>query len=88
LGEWLKEDESEPLDYVPSLYIILNKHAEEEVPMVHCTDMKKGEIYHCEECGLEFQIIKECQGCGTSEDTCEHVECRFVCCDRFIKRKQ
>ena len=55
--------------------------------MVHCTDMKKGQIYYCDECGLELQVIKECRGCGTSEDSCEHVECRFVCCDKFLKLK-
>ncbi len=55
--------------------------------MIHCTDMKKGQIYYCDDCGLELQVMKECKGCGSSEDTCEHVECRFVCCDRFLKLK-
>lgn len=55
--------------------------------MIHCTDMKKGDVYYCDECGLEIQVMKECEGCGTSEDTCDHVECRFVCCDKFLKRK-
>jgi hypothetical protein len=70
------------------MYIIKGKDFDQEVCMIHCTDMKKGEVYYCDECGLEFQILNECQGCGTSEDTCEHVECRFVCCDRFIKQKK
>lgn len=61
---------------------------DEEVLMMHCTDMKKGDVYYCDECGLELQVIKECRGCGTSEDTCEHVECRFVCCDKFLKPKK
>ena len=38
--------------------------------MIHCTDMKKGEIYYCDECGLEFQILNECQGCGTCTGEC------------------
>jgi hypothetical protein len=56
--------------------------------MVHYTEMKKGEIYYCDECSLELLVTKECEGYGTSEDTCEHVECRFVCCDKFLKLKK
>jgi hypothetical protein len=59
-----------------------------EVRMIHCHEMKKGQVYACEDCGLELQVIKECKECGTSAESCEHVECRFVCCDKFLRLKK
>lgn len=44
--------------------------------MANCCDMKKGEIYTCEDCDIELQVIKQCDSsnekcgiimCGSSE---------------------
>jgi hypothetical protein len=56
--------------------------------MINCHEMKKGQIYVCEECGLELQVIQECKECGTPADSCKHEECRFVCCDNSLKLKK
>lgn len=47
--------------------------------MARCDQMKVGEVYVCEKCGLEFQVLKECvhqdemggpMSCGTAGFTC------------------
>jgi hypothetical protein len=52
--------------------------------MVNCHEMKKGQVYVCEECGLKLEVIEECRDCGTPAESCEHTECRFVCCDKEL----
>jgi hypothetical protein len=32
--------------------------------MPNCHEMKTGDIYVCEGCGLELQVVKECKECG------------------------
>lgn len=54
--------------------------------MLHCHDMKKGEIYYCEECGLELKVMKECTECCGSDD-CEET-CKFSCCGEDLKLKE
>jgi hypothetical protein len=48
--------------------------------MTRCDEMREGEVYYCEHCGLEIEVIEEC----SHEDGDEAVEvCRveeFVCC--------
>ena len=60
--------------------------------MPGCHDMKKGEVYACEECGLEIKIMKECKdaakgadecACGCDEDTC----CKIECCGEPLIKK-
>ena len=48
--------------------------------MARCDEMREGDVYRCERCGLEIEIIEEC-----SHDDGEEAEesCRveeFVCC--------
>ena len=56
--------------------------------MTDCHDMKKGEIYHCEECGLELKVVNECVDCGPTEEECACGPCEFVCCGEELKLKQ
>jgi len=55
--------------------------------MVHCSDMKNGQIYFCEECGLELQVIKECteDGAHPKGTPCKH--CTHICCDKELQLK-
>ncbi|MBN2392837.1 MAG: hypothetical protein JXR84_19050 [Anaerolineae bacterium] len=56
--------------------------------MPSCHDMKLGEIYVCEACGLELQVVKECKECGESAEDCEcESHCSFECCGEPIKLK-
>lgn len=57
--------------------------------MTKCCDMKKGHIYKCNECGLEFEITKEC--CSDNDPNCKcHSKkdsCSFICCSKDISKK-
>ena len=56
--------------------------------MTSCHDMKLGRIYVCGECGLELQVVKECQECGESADDCGCTDhCTFECCGEPLKLK-
>ncbi len=58
--------------------------------MSTCLEMKKGEIYACNVCGIELQVVKDCDGQGKS--SCgmhgeEKDECTFTCCGEELKKK-
>jgi len=59
--------------------------------MTNCHVMKKGEIYVCEGCGIEIQVIKECKDVGTpAEECCCHDEgssYTFSCCGKPLVKK-
>ncbi len=59
--------------------------------MSSCHDMKKGEIYVCEECGLELKVIAECQDVETPDDECcchdEGEKCEISCCGKGLVKK-
>ena len=60
--------------------------------MPSCHEMKEGQIWRCEGCGLELQVVKECVSSGEPEDQCachyEHQPCCFTCCGRDLTLKQ
>ena len=57
--------------------------------MTNCHEMKLGQVYVCEECGLELKVVKECEECGTSADECGCEEpCTFSCCGETLKLKE
>ncbi|MEE4310566.1 MAG: hypothetical protein V2J62_01740 [candidate division KSB1 bacterium] len=53
--------------------------------------MKKGEIYVCEHCGLELQVIKECKDSHKPAEDCgchpEGSPCTFSCCGEDMVKK-
>ncbi len=59
--------------------------------MPNCHEMKKGEIYVCQDCGLELQVVKECKDVGKPADACAcHTTagpCTFNCCGKELVRK-
>ena len=56
--------------------------------MPNCHEMTKGQIYVCEGCGLELQVVKECKEAETPAESCACGPCTFVCCDGPLKLKQ
>lgn len=60
--------------------------------MPNCHEMKKGEVYVCEDCGLELRVIKECKEAGTGIDECAcHTisePCNILCCGKEFVKKQ
>ena len=60
--------------------------------MVRCGDMKKGEVYTCDVCGLELEVKKECKcpdldKCHTHHTNHGDVCCEFECCGKPMHRK-
>ena len=51
--------------------------------MVNCSEMKAGDTFVCNSCGLELQVAKPCS-CGTGQATCE-VPLR--CCNQDMVKK-
>ncbi len=58
---------------------------EVEEMSLHCHDMKKGQVYACETCGLEIKILSECTECCNDEDQCG---CSFTCCGDDLTLKE
>ena len=56
--------------------------------MTNCHNMKKGDIYSCEGCGLELQVVKECTDVGKPADDCSCSPCTIVCCDKELQLKK
>jgi hypothetical protein len=59
--------------------------------MASCHDMKEGEVYVCQTCGLELQVIKECKDAGQPVDSCgchdDHSGCSIQCCGEALSKK-
>lgn len=60
--------------------------------MANCHEMKKGEIYGCEDCGLELQVVNECRSAGKPASECgcqdDGSECVITCCGRELVKKR
>jgi len=50
--------------------------------------MKLGEVYICEECGLELEVVKECCENGVEQETCKCEPCAITCCDKELIKKE
>ncbi len=59
--------------------------------MANCHEMKRGEIWACEECGLELQVVKECKDVGKPAEECAchgtADPCTFSCCGNDLVKK-
>jgi hypothetical protein len=53
--------------------------------MPTCADMKVGQVYACQDCGIEIKVIKECTNCATD---CADDPCSFVCCKQEMVLKK
>ena len=47
--------------------------------MARCDEMHEGDVYVCEKCGLEIEVIEECSHDNDDADETCRVE-EFVCC--------
>ncbi|MDD5232611.1 MAG: hypothetical protein PHG91_04375 [Syntrophales bacterium] len=61
--------------------------------MLNCHEMKTGQIYVCEECGIELQVVKSCEDLGKTEEECrcavpEDSACVFSCCGEELRLKK
>jgi len=59
----------------------------------NCHEMKMGQVYVCDDCGLELQVTKECRDAGTPAEDCGcHDDagaepCVFSCCGKSLRLK-
>jgi len=56
--------------------------------MAHCHEMGIGEVYVCEDCGLELKVTKECRDVGKPTDECACDARGFQCCGKPLKLKE
>lgn len=57
--------------------------------MTSCHEMRLGQVYVCEDCGLELKVVKECEEVGTPEEDCScAVHGGFECCGEPLKLKE
>lgn len=56
--------------------------------MVHCHELKNGQVLVCADCGLELTVSKECTECGTEPEACGCAPCQFVCCEKELTIKK
>jgi len=55
--------------------------------MTNCHEMRTGQVYTCEECGVELQILKPCKESATPAENCDCAPCAFSCCGKDLKLK-
>lgn len=59
--------------------------------MPNCHEMKNGDIYICEDCGMEIKVIKQCKDYGTPADNCTCAtsknHCALSCCGKDLVKK-
>lgn len=55
--------------------------------MLHCHEMKQGQVYGCRECGLELTVTRECTECDEGGEECCHGACTFKCCGQELAVK-
>ncbi|MGM0406089.1 MAG: hypothetical protein ACQEQM_08110 [Thermoplasmatota archaeon] len=56
--------------------------------MTDCHDMEKGQVYMCEDCGLELTVTKECEECEDTIEECGCGPCKFICCGEPLTLKE
>lgn len=56
--------------------------------MAGCSEMREGEVYCCEECGLEIEVTEECshEEGDESDEVCTVTG--FVCCGKPLTLKE
>lgn len=52
--------------------------------MADCCEMKEGDVYHCDSCGLELQVKKACTCKTGAEDACT---VPLMCCGKSMVLK-
>jgi hypothetical protein len=50
--------------------------------MANCGEMKEGDIYKCNSCGLEFKVVKACS-CGSEDEACS---VQLQCCGKEMEK--
>ena len=56
--------------------------------MARCDEMREGDVYYCERCGLEIEVLEECvhDDGEEAEEVCSIEE--FTCCGQPMKLRE
>lgn len=71
----------------PDRLLEFGRRLRKEAVMPCCYDLKVGQIWVCEECGLELQVVKECE-CSDEEPCDCDEDLDFTCCGETLRKKQ
>jgi hypothetical protein len=55
--------------------------------MDSCHEMKLGQVYTCQDCGIQLKVVRECKECGAETCGCES-PCTFECCGEPLRVKE
>lgn len=55
--------------------------------MADCHEMRLGQTYVCEDCGLELKVVAECKECGAETCSCD-APCTFECCGEPLQLRE
>ena len=55
--------------------------------MSKCSDMKKGDIFTCGDCGLELQVVAECTDDHQDQCCCDSKDGGLNCCGKPLAKK-
>jgi hypothetical protein len=64
---------------------IITGYHQKEIVMANCSEMKAGDIFVCEICGLELKVHKTCR-CGGADGT-ENCTVPLQCCNQEMVKK-
>jgi hypothetical protein len=59
-----------------------------EAVVSRCDEMREGDVFYCEHCGLEIEVIEECshEEGDEADEVCRVEE--FVCCGEAMTLKE
>jgi hypothetical protein len=55
--------------------------------MTRCDEMREGDVYVCDKCGLEIEIVEECNHDDEEADDVCRIE-EFTCCGEPLTLKE
>lgn len=50
-------------------------------------DTRAGDVYVCDQCGLEVKVVAECKDVGKPEKSCGCEPCAIACCGEELKKR-
>jgi len=53
--------------------------------MANCSEMREGDVFVCEKCGLELRVNKTCK-CGGADGTNKHSVPLQCCAQEMVKK--
>ncbi len=68
-----------------SFFLLIKFNNRKEIAMANCREMKVGDVFVCEICGLELRVNKTCR-CGGVDATEKHSVPLKCCGEEMVKK--